>query len=649
MKFPVLFFVLVFSLSYSFSADYKDLIKKAGDKSKYPNANYIEIFDSTTVKVEESGLSRVYQHRLYKILDEQGAKMLSSLIFDYDPLSAAIEIRGAKIYRNNGEIEIISGNRFHDYPAPAHMIYWGARQKMIDYGRLEPGEAIEVSLFRKGFTYALLQYNDEDERYIPPMKGNFYDIVEFWGDFPILEKNYNVTIPASKQVVSSFYNGSPIEEHYEDSLLKFYSFTMKELMPIEKEPQMVALSDVAPKLLISTTPEWELKSKWFYSVNEDYGSFESTAEIDKKIKEILKGAKNEMDSVSLLTHWVADEIRYSGISMGEGEGFTLHKGEMTFRDRCGVCKDKAGMLITMLRAAGFESYPAMTMAGSRIDNIPADQFNHCVTVVKLSDNKYHLLDPTWVPFVRELWSSAEQQQNYLMGVPEGADLMITPVSPPENHYFKIEANSVIDSAGNISGELVVIAEGQSDAGLRRLFVRNTKENWRKNLESEFMKIHPAIDIVAIEYGDPYNYSTPLKIAVQFEIMDYAVVTEKELIFQPVSFSGLFKNYNYHLRFDTTLTERKYPFKDRCSRQTEFYETIKVPDGFSYTASLDTISGNCDAAAYKSYSTFSNGTLGIHSTVQLKKRIYASDDWPCFKEAVVSQLRLESDYVILKAE
>lgn len=61
------------------------------------------------------------------------------------------------------------------------------------------------------------------------------------------------------------------------------------------------------------------------------------------------------------------------------------------------------MFITMLRAAGFESYPAMTMAGSRIDYIPADQFNHSVTIVKLSNGKYKLLDPTWVPFLRELW------------------------------------------------------------------------------------------------------------------------------------------------------------------------------------------------------------------------------------------------------
>jgi len=67
----------------------------------------------------------------------------------------------------------------------------------------------------------------------------------------------------------------------------------------------------------------------------------------------------------------------------------------------------------------------MTMAGSRVESIPADHFNHCVAVVKLSSGTYMPLDPTWVPFCRELWSSAEQQQNYLPGVPEGSDLCLS--------------------------------------------------------------------------------------------------------------------------------------------------------------------------------------------------------------------------------
>ena len=163
----------------------------------------------------------------------------------------------------------------------------------------------------------------------------------------------------------------------------------------------------------------------------------------------------------------ASSIRYAGISMGKGEGYTLHNTKMNYTDRCGVCKDIAGTLISFLRMAGFEAYPAMTMAGSRVESIPADHFNHCVAVVKLSNGTYMPLDPTWVPFCRELWSSAEQQQNYLPGVPEGSDLCLTPVSAPENHYFRIKADNRLDADGTLRGTFTVTAEGQSDSNIRQ--------------------------------------------------------------------------------------------------------------------------------------------------------------------------------------
>ena len=161
---------------------------------------------------------------------------------------------------------------------------------------------------------------------------------------------------------------------------------------------------------MSSTPQWKDKSLWFNKVNEDYGSFDPLPEAQKKVDELIKGKKTEMEKIAVLTHWVADNIRYAGISMGKGEGFTLHNTKMNYTDRCGVCKDIAGTLISFLRMAGFEAYPAMTMAGSRVESIPADHFNHCVAVVKLSNGTYMPLDPTWVPFCRELWSSAEQDR-----------------------------------------------------------------------------------------------------------------------------------------------------------------------------------------------------------------------------------------------
>ena len=76
----------------------------------------------------------------------------------------------------------------------------------------------------------------------------------------------------------------------------------------------------------------------FNKVNEDYGSFDPLPEAQKKVDELIKGKKTEMEKIAVLTHWVADNIRYSGISMGKGEGFTLHNTKMNYTDRCGVCK-----------------------------------------------------------------------------------------------------------------------------------------------------------------------------------------------------------------------------------------------------------------------------------------------------------------------
>ncbi|MDZ7776310.1 MAG: DUF3857 and transglutaminase domain-containing protein [Bacteroidales bacterium] len=531
----LLFMIMALAVSAA-GQNISKAIAEAGTSEDFPEASHLVVFDSIHNDVQESGLSYVNTHRLYKVLDKEGAKKLRVIKYDYDPLSAYVEIHEVKIHRKDGTVETLDTAKVQDFVSPARMIYWGASEKMIEVGRLEPGDAVEVKLFKKGFTYALLR--QDDEKYVPPMRGHFYDIVRFYGNKPILKMVYVTDVPKDKPLQYQFYNGEvQVSSRFIDDKIR-YKFSKEDMMPLKREPGMVAMDNVAPKLLMSTSPDWEAKSRWFYGVNEDYGSFETTPEIDEKVEEILQGAKTEMDSISLLTHWVADNIRYSGLSMGEGEGYTLHTGEMTFEDRCGVCKDKASMLITMLRAAGFESYAAMTMAGSRIDDLPADQFNHSVTVVKLSDGTWELLDPTWVPFVRELWSSAEQQQNYLLGLPKGADLMKTPVSDPSNHYFEMEIEGALDEEGTLEASLYVTAEGRSDAAIRRAYTRGYRTEWERQLTHELMKIHPDIVIHNMNFGSPYDYQEgPIRIMVQFIIPEYAFQTSEKLIYHPVSGKG----------------------------------------------------------------------------------------------------------------
>jgi len=642
-------FLLVLGTSQAFSGPYDDLIKKAGDKKNYPGSNTLVIFDSTRVEMMESGLSHTFTHRLYKVLTPEGAKGLSVIKLDYDPLSAWSEIRGVIIYHADGSQTTIDTSRVLDYPQPARAIYWGAREKMIEIGRLETGDAVEIYLYKKGFTYALLDNSGDDERYIPPMRGHFYDIVNFPGNDPVLLKVYQVSVPDTKVLQYEVYNGEITSKLWRSGDRIVYTFSKKDMLPFKSEPRSVAESDIAPKLLLSTSPDWQSKSRWFYGVNEDYKSFEANDEIRKKVKELLQNAPTEIDSVTILTHWAGDEIRYSGISMGKGEGFTLHRGEMDFTDRCGVCKDKAGMLITLLRAAGFEAYPAMTMAGSRIDYIPADQFNHCVTVMKSRrDGRYHLLDPTWVPFVRELWSSAEQQQNYLMGVPEGADLAETPLSNPENHFLRMTGMTNILPDGTLEGEYDVMAEGQTDAAIRGMFTRGYMADWAANVEKEVLRISPMAQLVKVSYNDPYKYLLgPIQIHFRIRIPDYATVAGNELIFTPLLATGFMKRAMPHLGFDTGLKERKFPFRDRTSHSVEITEKITLPAIKEVVYLPASGSGVGSGAQFTGSIKKENDALKFAFNAGFPKRIYQPEDWESYKNAVAYQNQLMTDPVIVR--
>ena len=652
------------------SAPSAELLKKAGDAKQYPDNHLLLLYDSTKVEVKASGLSYFYTHKLFKVLTHKGALELSVIKYGYDPLTAYADIVKAVIYRKDGRIENIDARKELDYPAPARAIYWGAREKMLEIGRLEPGDGLEVVMLKKGFSYALLDNSNspqpslqaerekkdlqssDDDRYIPPMFGSFYDIVPFWSDDAwhtyIQTKVYWLRLPSDKKLQYRFYHGEVEETSRQAGDMTIYVFTKKDIKPFEKEPGMVSLYDVAPKLLLSTAPDWQSKSRWFYKVNEDYGSFKSTPEIVQKVKEILKGAKDQLDSITRLTHWAGDEIRYSGLTMGKGEGFTLHNGAMTFKDRCGVCKDKAGILITLLRAAGFESYPAMTMAGSKIDEIPADHFNHCIASVRMKDGKLHMLDPTWVPFRRELWSSAEQQQNYLIGTPKGNPLLETQLSPAKDHFVYITNNSNLLIDGSLNGEITIEAEGQSDAALRSMFTSSFRSQWEANVEKEILDIYPLAKVVSMQYGNPYDYmKAPIKVIVKYYIPDFAVIAGNDIIFKSFSASGIFRRAQNQLNYDTTLTSRKYAFRDRCSRYVKIVDNMVLPDfkNVVYLPSPHKLEGK--SATYNCNYILKGKELKLEEEITLNKRVYDNHDWTDYRNVVVAQNKLNNEKIILK--
>ena len=615
----------------------------------YAGYDFVTLLDSTDVTVLSTGSGSFVIRKIIKVLNTQGALANRVLKHDYDPLTAHAEFYRVTVYKANGDVVNLDITQQQDYVAPARMIYWGARQIMMEVGHLEPGDIIDYRINKKGFTYALLASTQEDEsRFIPPMQGQFYDIVPFWATEPTVRKVYKVTIPMEKEMQFQFYQGECSSSmRYEDGK-KAYTFVSTDIMPTKHEPNMVDLFDAAPKLMMSSTPHWKDKSLWFNKVNEDYGSFTPIPEAQKKVDELIKGKKTEMEKIAVLTHWVADNIRYSGISMGKGEGYTLHNLKMNYTDRCGVCKDIAGTLIAFLRMASFEAYPAMTMAGSRVESIPADHFNHCVTVVKLSNGTYLPLDPTWVPFCRELWSSAEQQQNYLPGVPEGSDLCITPISAPENHYVRIKADNRLDTKGTLTGQFTITAEGQSDSNIRRIFTEGWQSQWKNSMENQLLAVSPKARLLSVDYGkNPKDYqAAPIKITFRYEIPEYAVPGENEMLLKPMVMNNLYNQVKSYLRINTDLEERQYGFKDGCSRLVELDETIQLPAGYQLLSEVKEAYKQSNAADFEGYVRQEDQKIKLHQKLSLKKRVYEASDWEGFREAVNAHKSF-ADYLIIK--
>ena len=196
--------------------------QEAARPGKYAGMNTLTRFDSTGVYVEESGLSHVLTHRRVEALTFNGCSQLSTIKMDYDPLSAYCEITHLLVHRAfTGTIDTLvwpgreNNVPIYDYVAPARMIYWGASQKMVEVGRVNLMDEVEVWTYKKGYTYALLAdanngvsglngtfaaLPEDDARYVPPMKGHFYDIVPFWSDQPVQHKVYQVNIQDSKNL-----------------------------------------------------------------------------------------------------------------------------------------------------------------------------------------------------------------------------------------------------------------------------------------------------------------------------------------------------------------------------------------------------------------------------------------------------------------
>ena len=612
--------------------DVRAAIAAAGDAERH-KSDEVVVLDHTDVTVRPNGIGESRYHTVVKILREDAVRSNSVQRVRFDPFTNRIKLEALRVYRSNGDLGVVPLDFAQRQPAPAGTIFWGEQQYLIETPRLEVGDAVELIYTKIGYNVAYLAGEDADGGALePPMPGHWHDEARFWSATPLIEKRYTVRAPRDKPIQYAVYNGELRTAVHFDGDHVVYSFEKRDIPKFEREPHSVPAGDVACKLVLATLEDWESKSRWFHEANKD--SFESSDEIRAMVRQVISGCQTDDEKITALNHWVAENIRYVGTTRGACEGYTTHKSRETFRDRGGVCKDKAGMLVTLLRDAGFESHIVMTMARSEVFPVPADQFNHAVTCVRRGEGTLQLLDPTWMPKSRDNWSTFEPEQHVVYGVPEGLPLMRSPYFPPEENLATWSSSSAIDERGTLSSQSQFAASGGPETLLRRRLAGMSADERHRLFGETFARVSPSIRLSKLECMDAVDYSGPIAAEVAFEAHDYVLGAGKRLYFK---LPGLNRALADIVLSDLDGTygkkERVHAVMTRATRMARFEETLRLPAGWKVSDAPKAVTIDGPAASLSFEIETPPGEIRYRCELAVKNHRIAPANYANYKEAL----------------
>lgn len=236
-----------------------------------------------------------------------------------------------------------------------------------------------------------------------------------------------------------------------------------------------------------------------------------------------------------------------------------------------------------------------------------------------------------------------------MGLPEGADLITTPVSPPEAHPLEVRILSRLGTDGTLEGTLAVQADGQSDAGLRRLYRRALRSAWG-TIDAEWLAaLDPRAEVTLLQRSDPDDLSTPFRLEASFRIPGYArVLADGSLVLVPLGARhpvGVALHAE-ELTLDTGHETRRYPVRIGCSKLVRLSERLTLPRGASVTGLPEAVSLAGSAGLVASWRV-DGSTLVVEETLSLPRRVFEPADWPGVRAALVAFRKLAEQRVAVK--
>ena len=591
---------------------------------RHPDADTVLLDSVNNVAYQPDGTSVSHSVDTLQILTEAGRRASRLQQFHFNTNYSTVTVARAEIIKPEGQVVTIDVQR-----ASSVMTESG----QMDANIYDPANKIlQLSLadLQVGDTLRLETERVSHKARIPGVWAD-YNLFEY--TMPIERLSYTVVSPPELPLRHTRLRGaisnSVSYTTAEQGGGVAHRWEVRDAPQLFTEPNMPPLHTVAQRLIVSTAEDWPSISRWYWELSQPRLAAANPAVTNEVERLIADISAPELKMRRIFT-WVSQNIRYMGITLeDEAPGYEPHDVAITFDNRYGVCRDKAALLVEMLRIAGLEAYPVLIHAGAKLDpDVPMTFFNHAIVAAKLPGaDDYTLMDPT-NESTADLLPAYLGNRSYLVAHPQGETLRVSPVAPATQNLVRVVSEGILDETERLTLNTSVAFDGINDTIYRGHFLRQSREQRRRFFESLAKARLPGAELTSFELlpRDLQDTDQPLTARFSVRAADFPVRGSAHYVLEMPWLSPAL-GFAHRLLGQTGLEERRFPLETDLACGTS--ETIKVEygDNLGEPVSLpEDIRRHEAGILYRRQTGVTNGTIYSAMDFRLESPSYPPQDY-----------------------
>lgn len=453
-------------------------------------ASGMTLADIRIQELYSNGLDRLHVQQVFFVGSEAEVDQHRVTEIQYSPLSQALLVLHARDWKPNGKILDAQDLGDRQAEAVSHSMYYDARTRQLRFSGLEKGDVVEI------------EYSLSPILASSPYGGYFGELVSFANQTAIRLKRYVLIAPAAEAIYAHAENLAPANVMVQGRR-KIRIWEAHELPATVREPRSPGVTEIAPYVHVSTIADWHRLGEWYARlVRPQFGLDQN---LQQKLRELLEGKHNDRETIAAIQDFVLRSTHYIAEEFGV-YSYKPYPVAETYARRFGDCKDKASLMIALLRAAGIEARLALVRTRSlgAVATHPASMavFDHAIVYIP----KYDLwLDGTADYALHELPVEDQGALALTVGLDGTTELRHTPMTRASDNYTRHIIQAQLTTQGLIRFSGSTAARGEDAPGLREeLSVRDHQlDSWQRDLAQVF----PSVKVYSIDVKDE-NWATP---------------------------------------------------------------------------------------------------------------------------------------------